>query len=218
MDLWDEGQRAWHRLLGWRQAPGGGEDALRALTDLGLVRRALEEAELDAVRAARGHRRSWSEIAIRLGVTRQSAWERWRDVDDAPQGAAADQPAPASVREYTAGQPGSASVRGRRRAGSVTVPNVVGRTWDEARAILDRHYLVPVSPDPDGPPLNALVEPDSVVLDQSPESGAKVPRDSRVVLWIDRRGGGGVREPRRPKPDPKTGRKMRDEITGDVVT
>jgi hypothetical protein len=40
-------------------------------------------AELVAVRTARRHGKSWREIATKLGVTRQSAWERWRDLDDA---------------------------------------------------------------------------------------------------------------------------------------
>jgi hypothetical protein len=40
---------------------------------------------------------------------------------------------------------------------------------------------------------------------------------SSVRLWIDRQGGSGVREPRRPKPDPKTGRKMLDEVTDEAV-
>ena len=30
------------------------------------------------------HGKSWAEIATHLGVTRQSAWERWRDLDDSP--------------------------------------------------------------------------------------------------------------------------------------
>jgi hypothetical protein len=47
-----------------------------------------------------------------------------------------------------------------------------------------------------------------VVTDQSPESGAKVPRGSSIRLWLYYGDGGsaGVREPRRPRPDPKVGR------------
>ena len=48
------------------------------------MRRLLDQAELAAVRAARGRAKTWAEIATRLGVTRQSAWERWRDLDDEP--------------------------------------------------------------------------------------------------------------------------------------
>ncbi|NKQ51546.1 PASTA domain-containing protein [Amycolatopsis sp. K13G38] len=214
MDLWEEGQRAWHRLSGWRQAPSGGEDALAALTDLGLVRRSLDQVELDAVREARGHRRSWSEIAVRLGVTRQSAWERWRDVDEAVGRASGEQESAAAIREAAIGE----VARARRRAGTVKVPDVVGLSWDNARSALVRKDLVPATPDPDDLPLAAIGWPGGVVTDQSPESGAKVERGSTVTLWIDRSGGSGVREPRRPKPDPKTGRKLRDEITDDAVT
>jgi hypothetical protein len=79
---WDEGRQAWNRLCGHSADPGDGDRALIALSDIGTVRRALEHAELQAVRIARRHRKSWSEIAVQLGVTRQSAWERWRDVND----------------------------------------------------------------------------------------------------------------------------------------
>jgi hypothetical protein len=182
------------------------------------VRRLLDQAEFEAVRAARKHGKPWSEIAIRLGVTRQSAWERWRDIDETPAPAGSgsrDESLPAAAGPA----PGSAiplEMKRRRRRSTVQVPNVIGMSWDDARALLGRNELVAMGPDPDGPPLGALGWPDGVVTDQSPESGAKVPAGSTVTLWIGR-GGSGVREPRRPKPDPKTGRKMRDEITDETV-
>jgi hypothetical protein len=37
-----------------------------------------------------------------------------------------------------------------------------------------------------------------------------VPAGSSVTLWVERGGGSGVREPRRPKPAPKAAREMRD--------
>lgn len=88
---WQDGRRAWQRLNGWHQEgasatpghPDDGEVALNALADVGLVRHLLDQAELVAVRTARRHRKSWAEIATKLGVTRQSAWERWRDLDEA---------------------------------------------------------------------------------------------------------------------------------------
>jgi hypothetical protein len=55
---------------------------MKALGDIRLVRGLLDQAELGAVRAARREGRSWAEIATILGVTRQSAWERWRDLAD----------------------------------------------------------------------------------------------------------------------------------------
>jgi PASTA domain len=240
---WQDGRRAWERLKGWHQDappsvpghPDDGQDALGALADVGLVRRLLDQAELVAVRTARRHGKSWAEIATRLGVSRQSAWERWRELDDvAPsssQSAEAGRAAAlavesAAVVEWAgrsveagagsvAGAPGAA--RGRRRRSTVVVPNVVGKSWDDARHILQNARLVGVGPDPDGPPLAATGWPNGVVTDQSPESGAKVPPGSPVTLWIERGGGSGVREPRRPNPAPRAGRAMRDEVSDEAV-
>jgi hypothetical protein len=109
---WDEGRQAWNRLCRHPDGPSDGDGALVALSDIGRVRRALALAELQAVRVARRHRKSWSEIAVQLGVTRQSAWERWRDVDE------------------QTGQPVDTE--------SVTVRDVVGYTWVEARHTLNK--------------------------------------------------------------------------------
>ncbi|TNC24192.1 PASTA domain-containing protein [Amycolatopsis alkalitolerans] len=211
-DLWPEGQQAWRRLAWWRENTPDGDDALTALSDLGLVRRLLDQTEFDAVRTARSAGKPWSEIAVRLGVTRQSAWERWRDLDEAPQ---PERDLAVQIRERA-----GAEVAGRRRRqGTVKVPNVIGRSFDDARALLAKNDLMAASPDPDEPALPESDWHEAVVVDQSPESGAKVPPGSAVTLWLRRGGGGsGVREPRRPKPDPKTGRKMRDEVTGETVT
>lgn len=221
---WQESHRAWRRLAGWRREAGSktseplddGERALRALADIGLVRRMLDQVEFEAVRAGRRHGKSWAEIAIRLGVTRQSAWERWQDVDEQPAEPEARSGISPALDAAAAETVQRATARMRRRS-TVTVPNVVGLTWDDARRILQSAGLVGVGPDPDGPPLAAVGWPDGVVTDQSPESGAKVPPGSPVTLWVERGGGSGVREPRRPKPDPKTGRKMRDEMTDEAV-
>jgi hypothetical protein len=102
---WRDGRRAWERLESWRERVAGNagdspQEALSALTDVGALRRLLDQAELEAVRSARGHRSSWAEIATRLGVTRQSAWERWRDLDESsPPAAAAGAPAQATPAE-----------------------------------------------------------------------------------------------------------------------
>ena len=220
MRPWQDGRRAWARLNGWHQdrpaEPGGsrshpddGDQALNALGDVGLVRRLLDQAELVAVRTSRRHGKSWAEIATRLGVTRQSAWERWRDLDAAP--VPAPEPPrgrlstpfddePAEIVERTA--------RAMRRSSTVRVPDVVGLKWDEARGVLLQAGLIGIGSDPDGlPPGHVLSEWDAVVVDQSPESGAKVPPRTQVTLWIGR-GGSGVREPRRPRPMPSRGRAM----------
>ena len=245
---WNEGQQAWGRLEGWYldaslPLPGDPEDgqrALRALEDSGLVRRLLDQVEFEAVRAARRNGKSWAEIAVRLGVTRQSAWERWRDVDESassrPDGLEAEfgegaESGAASAtgrggRKQPRGSIGAPSAQGLARAArewrkrsTVVVPDVIGMAYEVARKVMYEKGLVAGSPDPDGPPLGALGWPDGVVVDQSPESGAKVPPGSVVRLWIERGGGGsGVREPRRPLPDPKSGQRMRDEATDEAVS
>jgi len=237
----NEGRDAWQRLLEWygNVSPLHGLDgdgALAALADTGLVRRLLDQVEFEAVRAARRRGKSWAEIAVRLGVTRQSAWERWREVDDVAGG---DPDELASGHEPPSGYEKSGTLRGfvrhreeplersaveapseRRRRSSVRVPDVVGLSRDEARKVLGDKNLVPIAADPDGPPLGLAGFANSVVKDQSPEAGAKVPPGSPVRLWLDDGGGPGgpgVREPRRPAPDPKTAQQMRDEATDEAV-
>lgn len=63
-------------------------ELLQTLTAVQDVRRQCDRTELRTVQAARTAGLSWTEIATALGVTRQSAWERWHEVDDRgePQG------------------------------------------------------------------------------------------------------------------------------------
>lgn len=241
-----DGQQAWDRLLEWyrnfsslRGLGVDGDSALAALADSGRVRRLVDQAEFEAVRTARAQGRSWAEIAVRLGVTRQSAWERWRDVDEGagvqPEAPLPDIPEP--EHEHPTGHEQTGTLRGilrgrrtpseqppeaaseRRRRSTVRVPDVVGLALDEARKVVDGKGLRAMSADPDGPPLDIAGLPNSVVTDQSPEAGARVPPGSPVRLWLDDGGGGpGVREPRRPSPDPKSARQMRDEATDEAVS
>jgi PASTA domain len=214
MEAWEDGRRAWERLAGWDEDgpaaghPDDGDGALAALSDIGLVRRLLDQAELVSVRTARRHGKSWAEIATKLGVTRQSAWERWRDLDETPP---AGVPTRTGVLDRAASAVAEAAGQRRRRS-TVTVPNVVGMSWDDARSVLASAGVVGVSPDPDGEPLAAQGWPGGMVTDQSPDSGARVPPGSPVTLWLGRRdGGSGVREPRRPHPTPREGRAMNPE-------
>lgn len=216
---WQDGRRAWERLTSWLwgeppRAAASEQGALGALSDIGLLRRLLDQTELDAVRRARAAGRSWAEIAVNLGITRQSAWEKWRDVDEVPPAAggapgsepSADTPTARAVEAVV-----SERARQRRRESLVVVPSVIGMPWDEARRVLHGSGLVGVGSDPDGPPLAAMAWPDGVVTDQSPEPGSRVPPNSSVILWVQRGGGSGVREPRRPKPGPKSARELRPE-------
>ena len=211
---WARGRRAWDRLAAWHSdKPDRPVDAsaLDALDDVGTVRRLLDQAELIAVRTARKQGKSWAEIATRLGVTRQSAWERWRDLDETRTG-------PPELSRPPRGLPMvedalSGAARALRRRSTVTVPNVIGRTWEQALDLLRDSGLVGVGPDPD----TVQDRTGTVVTDQSPESGATVPRGSSVTLWTERGGGSGVREPRRPKIPPKVGRQLRDETNQEAV-
>jgi hypothetical protein len=139
---WRDGRRAWERLHRWSQGGFGSMadhdlgEPLSALEDIGLVRRLLDNAELSAVKAARRQRKSWAEIATKLGVTRQSAWERWRDLDDADEAstgegaviglAASDAVSASSVRR-------SGRDIARTTLNSVVVPDVIGMSFDQAR-------------------------------------------------------------------------------------
>jgi hypothetical protein len=214
-DAWEQAQQAWRRLAASGKRPGEDDDGLASLSDIGVVRRMLDQAELSAVRTARLHGRSWAEIATHLGVTRQSAWERWRDLDDSPRGE------PQLSSESTALNDAAAHLvairaQEQRRASKVLVPNVVGLEWIEARDVLAGKGLVAINAHPDTP--TDLGSQGWVVTNQSPESGAMVRAGSVVRLWIRGDGDAGVREPRRPRPTPRSAREMlpepRDQAIG----
>jgi len=199
-DAWEQAQQAWRRL-----AAGGGrptdDDGLEALGDVGVVRRMLDQAELESVRAARLHGKSWAEIATHLGVTRQSAWERWRDLDEPARESTALDKAASDLVELR--------VQRQRRNSTVLVPNVVGLEWIEAREILNGKGLVAINAQPDPP--SSPGDRGWIVTDQSPESGARVASGSVVRLWLKGDGDAGVREPRRPRPTPRSARQMLPE-------
>lgn len=215
-DRWRDARRALDGLGRWYAGRDRADaDPLAALGGIGVVRRLLDEAELEAVRSARRLDRSWAEIATRLGVSRQSAWERWRDLDGAggsgpaagtaPLGEVAAEE-PLSLGELAApdGPEPRRSRSGRRR---VAVPDVVGLTFLDARLRLAGRDLVGILHD-----LAADPDPEAAVTGQIPDPGARVPRGTPVRLWIDRDGDAGVREPRRPPPATLTGRKAVDDV------
>ena len=87
------------------------------------------------------------------------------------------------------------------------MPSVIGMSFDKAVDLLTAVGLVAMSEDFGG-----------VVTDQIPEAGARVPSGSMVRLWIERDGGSGVREPRRPRPNPRSGRALPPELSDDAVS
>lgn len=204
-EAWEQARQAWRRLAG-SEGHSEDDDGLASLSDIGVVRRMLDRAELAAVRTARSRGKSWAEIATHLGITRQSAWERWRDLDDAPPESqpAQEPPGLADAAAHLV----EMSVRERRRASKVLVPNVVGLEWGEAQRVLSGDGLVAINAEPDTPDLRSG---GWIVRDQSPESGARVPAGSEVRLWLRGDGDAGVREPRRPRPTPQSAREMAPE-------
>ena len=216
VDDWEQAEQAWRRLAAVIRRSGA-DDGLAALSDVGTVRRALDQAELKAVRAARQRGKSWAEIATYLGVTRQSAWERWRDLDASPRTGDAEEDAVAvpTTLADAAGHLIDMRVRERGRGSSVVVPDVVGLEWTAARDVLNDKGLVAVNAAPE-----TAAEPDDrgwIVTDQSPEAGAWVATGSSIRLWLNGEGGAGVREPRRPHPTPRSARELRPDPTDQAV-
>jgi transposase-like protein len=208
-DAWEQARQAWRRLAANSERPRGDDDGLASLSDIGVVRRMLDQAELAAVRTARRSGKSWAEIATQLGVTRQSAWERWRDLDDSPRGGESGRSAESTVLDDAASDLIQIRAPEQRRTAKTLVPNVVGLEWIEARDLLAGKGLVAINAQPDNPS-----DPASrgwVVTDQSPESGARVSAGSVVRLWLRGDGDAGVREPRRPRPTPRSARETLPE-------
>ena len=48
-----------------------------AISDMTRLADDLDQAIRDAITGLRSHGYSWADIGNRLGITRQSAWERW---------------------------------------------------------------------------------------------------------------------------------------------
>jgi transposase-like protein len=215
-EAWDHGNKAWRRLAARPDGPTDGDAALAPLSDIGAVRRLLDQAELAAVRSARRNAKSWAEIATHLGVTRQSAWQRWRDLDDSSAGDALQGNALSTGTAEAAADLIEMRAREQRRSATVAVPNVVGLEWIDARDRLKAKGLVAVNAEPETP-LPMLTESGWRVTDQTPESGAWVNAGAAVRLWLDRNGGAGVREPRRPPPTARSGRDMRRELSDEAV-
>jgi biotin operon repressor len=217
---WEQGRRAWQELIGNlpkldADPDSGAEGSLDALSQISTVRRLLDQAELVSVKTARSHSRSWAEIATRLGISRQSAWERWRDLDESaadvdepvsksrggrgrarPKAAALD----STVREL------AAKVRRTRPAEELfDTPDITGLSCAEATAILQAQGWVGLCHTAGGAPLRLTAEMTGTVVDQVPKAGAARRAGSSITVWIENGGGSaGDREPRRPEPSPRS--------------
>jgi hypothetical protein len=208
----------WKRLGPW--LPGGepvndGAAALRALADVAEARRALDQAELVAVRVARRHRKSWTEIATMLTISRQAAWERWRELDAEPDSTIQSDEA----QRITGAVAADLVARvGRRRM--VKVPDLLGLTWADAITILTRSGLEAVLATPDISPHGSPEDlRPIVVVRQYPDPDTRIHPASTVKLWLERGDGeAGVREPRRPTPPLRVARAQRDEFTQGAVS
>ncbi|TCO46452.1 PASTA domain-containing protein [Actinocrispum wychmicini] len=93
-----------------------------------------------------------------------------------------------------------------RHADRVVVPDVVGLPVVVGRQVCTDAGLALAQPDPDGPPLGALTWPGTYVITaQDPPPGTTLYRwDSVRVRFRPVGGDAGVREPRRPSPEPRT--------------
>ena len=58
------------------------QELLVTLTCIQEIRQKCDRTEITTVKQARAAGLSWTEVATALGVTRQSAWERWHELDE----------------------------------------------------------------------------------------------------------------------------------------
>ncbi|TQC45149.1 PASTA domain-containing protein [Rhodococcus sp. WS4] len=93
----------------------------------------------------------------------------------------------------------------RRPRDLVVVPNVIGMSPSKAKREADHAGLWLRGPEADAGPIGKSDMPTGVITAQAPKSGSLVDPGSALAVWIDRNddGRGGIREPRRPLPDPK---------------
>ena len=63
---------------------GGKDDPLAVIGGIVGASRGIESSLREWVRIARSRGHSWQEVAEALGVTRQSAWERFKDAEEHP--------------------------------------------------------------------------------------------------------------------------------------
>ena len=80
MARWGGGPETYRALNGPRGKDKG--EVLYTLSSIREIRARINRSELVTVQKARELGMSWTEIATALGVSRQAAWERLREVDE----------------------------------------------------------------------------------------------------------------------------------------
>ena len=94
----------------------------------------------------------------------------------------------------------------------ISVPDLVGFGWDEAREMALAAGLSPRAVGPDGQAVNGR---GGVVIDQQPSAGGRVSRGSDLALRIAFGGGpAGDHEPRDPMPQPREFTERADTARG----
>lgn len=97
--------------------------------------------------------------------------------------------------------------RGRtdRSSRIITIPDVVGLTVADGTRAADNVGLVLTSADPNGPLVDPLTSSPQVrIIWQLPHPGSRRNRGEQILVGYEENGDGpaGVREPRRPPPNP----------------
>ncbi|GAF46964.1 PASTA domain-containing protein [Rhodococcus wratislaviensis] len=102
----------------------------------------------------------------------------------------------------------------RRHRDFVTVPNVIGMSPSRAKREAAHAGLWLRGPEADAGPIVESDMPTGVITAQTPEAGSLIHPGSALAVWIDNDdgGGGGMREPRRPLPDPKGNKEVFDAL------
>ncbi|TQC42493.1 PASTA domain-containing protein [Rhodococcus sp. WS4] len=102
----------------------------------------------------------------------------------------------------------------RRHRDFITVPNVIGMSPLQAKREANHAGLWLRGPEADAGPIGESELSTGVITAQAPEAGSLVHPVSALAVWIarDDDGGGGMREPRRPLPDPKGNKEVFDAL------
>ena len=65
------------------------------------------------------------------------------------------------------------------------VPNVVGLTFVEARALVSKFGWTLANPDPDGPPITHLIAIDDLIRRQEPAANSRNAPSDSIAVWLE---------------------------------